>query len=553
MTKFEDNLSPYLTFAEQASTPSTPATGYALFYRKTDNLWYVLDDAGTETAIGTASDLATHIADTTSAHTAAGVDIVDAGGYLTATNVEAALQEAMAEVDANTALAHAENHASRHSDGGADEVTVENLATAAVDTTYALKPDGLGGVAFGAVSAVGALDDLSDVDTDKSKTPADGDVLTYDGTDWNAEAAAGGGASVIDDLTDVDTDKSKTPADGDILTYDGTHWNAEAATGGGAVAAVGARATRSSSAQTVSGVSAKTLELDTVDFDTDSFFDLAGANPSRFTVPAGQGGQYVITGGIYMNATGTSGEHDVKLLVNGTSVGFERRKADSSGIALMGLTAILDLNAADYVEIEGSNTASDTSWEFRHDAANSYLAGTKMQGGSGSGLSTGTSFPVSPTAGDRYRRSDLDYGIYFYDGTRWLSEETRTVNWGGYRFNTSSNGATDATLTPNPWGDTDVSAQLVWSGLINGTSDGSNYWTIALRHYSKVGGSWQDLSGSPTVTTATAGASLEPSNVVGSATILSSSVGEMGIRWDATGSPGGLFGALGLVCRKVAT
>lgn len=44
---------------------------------------------------------------------------------------------------------------------------------------------------------VASLDDLTDVDTDKSKTPADGDVLTYDGSEWNAEtpASSGGGAS----------------------------------------------------------------------------------------------------------------------------------------------------------------------------------------------------------------------------------------------------------------------------------------------------------------------------------------------------------------------
>jgi hypothetical protein len=253
-----------------------------------------------------------------------------------------------------------------------------------------------------------------------------------------------------------------------------------------------------------------------------------------------------------MNATGTSGEHDVKLLVNGTSVGFERRKADSSGIALMGLTAILDLNAADYVEIEGSNTASDTAWEFRHDAANSYLAGTKMQGGSGSGLSTGTSFPVSPTAGDRYRRSDLDYGIYFYDGTRWLSEETRTASVGaGYRINTSSDGHIDINgLMFNPWGDTDVWAYLNWTGLINGTSDGSNYWTLALRHYS---GTWQDLSGGPSVTTANAPPSLVAHSETGSGAVIPSGTGEMGFRWDKTGSPGGIYGTVGMTMRKIAT
>jgi hypothetical protein len=48
-----------------------------------------------------------------------------------------------------------------------------------------------------------------------------------------AIAAQAVGATTLDDLTDVDTDKSKAPADGDVLTYDGTHWNAEEASGGG--------------------------------------------------------------------------------------------------------------------------------------------------------------------------------------------------------------------------------------------------------------------------------------------------------------------------------
>lgn len=50
-----------------------------------------------------------------------------------------------------------------------------------------------------------------------------------DGSSWSTylDNSATGGASAIDDLSDVDTDKSKTPADGDVLTFDGTDWNAE--------------------------------------------------------------------------------------------------------------------------------------------------------------------------------------------------------------------------------------------------------------------------------------------------------------------------------------
>lgn len=49
-----------------------------------------------------------------------------------------------------------------------------------------------------------ALDGLSDVDTDKSKTPTDGDLLTFDGTHWNAEAGgAGGGQTLYDVVLDA--------------------------------------------------------------------------------------------------------------------------------------------------------------------------------------------------------------------------------------------------------------------------------------------------------------------------------------------------------------
>jgi len=48
--------------------------------------------------------------------------------------------------DARTPTAHA----SSHSDGGSDEISVEDLATSASDTSQVLRPDGAGGLAFGA-------------------------------------------------------------------------------------------------------------------------------------------------------------------------------------------------------------------------------------------------------------------------------------------------------------------------------------------------------------------------------------------------------------------
>lgn len=47
MGKLEEAQNPHLTFAEQASTPSTPSAGLVRAYFKSDGLYYV-DDAGTE-------------------------------------------------------------------------------------------------------------------------------------------------------------------------------------------------------------------------------------------------------------------------------------------------------------------------------------------------------------------------------------------------------------------------------------------------------------------------------------------------------------------------
>jgi hypothetical protein len=48
----------------------------------------------------------------------------------------------------------------------------------------------------------------------------------------------------------------------------------------------------------------------------------------------------------------------------------------------------------------------------------------------GSGVATGTSFPGSPSTGERYRRSDLGYQIYYWDGTYWLSESVSSIHFG---------------------------------------------------------------------------------------------------------------------------
>lgn len=111
--------------------------------------------------------------------------------------------------------------------------------------------------------------------------------------------------------------------------------------------------------------------------------------------------------------------------------------------------------AAVWTEITGGGSAyditADTTWAAKGDlivgtandtaailtvgandlvltADSAETTGLKWAAASGSGLTTGTSFPGSPTTGDRYRRSDLGYEVFFYDGTRWLTETIYEVH-----------------------------------------------------------------------------------------------------------------------------
>lgn len=67
------------------------------------------------------------------------------------------------------------------------------------------------------------------------------------------------------------------------------------------------------------------------------------------------------------------------------------------------------------------------------------------------GAAFGTSFPGSPTAGDRFYRTDRNID-YFYDGTRWLSDEIFTAHLANDAA-TATLSATNTSVqrTLNPW------------------------------------------------------------------------------------------------------
>lgn len=99
---------------------------------------------------------------------------------------------------------------------------------------------------------------------------------------------------------------------------------------------------------------------------------------------------------------------------------------------------------------------------------------------SGVSLSTGTAFPGGPSTGDRYRRSDLDYLIFFYDGTRWVTEQIYYATMSA-DINVSVTTVIGRVPADNPnfsdlWL---IDFHITYN--IGATNNGSNYWDFTLR------------------------------------------------------------------------
>ena len=102
--------------------------------------------------------------------------------------------------------------------------------------------------------------------------------------------------------------------------------------------------------------------------------------------------------------------------------------------------------------------------------------------GSSGGYSEGTSFPGSPTAGDKFYRTDLNW-LCFYDGTRWMTchEYSDPIAIQDLLTPWASGGVTTGYL-PARRDYQMYLTRLTGNALIVGTNDASNYWTLALRY-----------------------------------------------------------------------
>ena len=101
----------------------------------------------------------------------------------------------------------------------------------------------------------------------------------------------------------------------------------------------------------------------------------------------------------------------------------------------------------------------------------------------GGGYSEGTSFPTSPTSGDKFYRTDLNW-LCFYDGTRWLTchEYSQPIAIQDVLVpRASSAAASTGYLALRQDFDLFLTSLTVMS-LVVSPNNGSNYWEYQFRY-----------------------------------------------------------------------
>jgi hypothetical protein len=172
---------------------------------------------------------------------------------------------------------------------------------------------------------------------------------------WVADAT-GIPATIFDAKGDIiaataaDTaDRLAVGTNGQVLTADsstatGLKWASAATTFSGC-------AVRKSAAQSIADSTFTLVTFNTEDYDTDAYHDNS-TNTSRFTVPSGKAGYFLLTGNIEFAGNNT-GTRIVNLKKNGSTIRdvWQLESPGASG-ASFGLSRVLNLAVGDYVEID---------------------------------------------------------------------------------------------------------------------------------------------------------------------------------------------------------
>lgn len=160
-----------------------------------------------------------------------------------------------------------------------------------------------------------------------------GDLISATAASTVARLAVGANATVLTaDSTEATGLKWATPASGSSY--------------------VGVSAYKSAG-QSVSNLTSTAITFDLEDFDTDSFHSTV-TNTSRFTVPSGKAGKYLISGTVAFLAGNATGLRNAFIAKNGSAYNYNDQRPAASPSpygSYLKLGFVLSLAVADYIEI----------------------------------------------------------------------------------------------------------------------------------------------------------------------------------------------------------
>ena len=124
----------------------------------------------------------------------------------------------------------------------------------------------------------------------------------------------------------------------------GLKWQAPAA-----ASFKGCRAVKETTAQNIADQTATVITYNAESFDTDGFHSIA-TNTSRFTIPTGLGGKYLVTiiGNVSSNATGY---RQFNVLKNGSAISRNTVRPVSGLNTIANVVSVFEAVATDYIEL----------------------------------------------------------------------------------------------------------------------------------------------------------------------------------------------------------